>query len=339
MHTPPAPSRTPSRPLTGLLVVLLGLLGVALALTGCEREARDPDQLSVVVSIPPLKSLVEPLLPPGSEIRVLLPPGVSEHALDLRPSDAAALAEADLVVLVGLGLEYRVERQLERQSSRRARHSPRIIRLAETAGLAKPGDHHHAHHNCADPHHHHHHDHKHEDADGLDTDPHLWLDPVLVRTLPPAVADAVRATLQGRDRWDEDRASTLDQALASLLEEIEGVHRAYETRIEPFRGEAIVTHHAAFGRLASRYGLRIAEVLRPYESAEPTPGHIARTASKIKAENIRAVFVEPLYRGGEARRVAESAQIRLGRLDPLGTGDWAAMMLGNLDELERALAD
>lgn len=339
MHTPPAPSRTRPGPLALVPATLLGLiLSLALGLTGCGETARDPDRLSVVVSIPPLKSLVEPLLPPGSEVRVLLPPGVSEHALDLRPSDAAALAEADIVVLVGLGLEYRVERQLERQSSRRARHSPQIIRLAETAGLAKLGEHHHhTHHNCNHPHHDVHTDHHH--ADASDADPHLWLDPELVRTLPPAVAEGVRETLQRRDRWDDNRGRALEDALAAVLEEVDGVHNAYRERLAPFQGEAIVTHHAAFGRLASRYDLRIAEVLRPHESTEPTPGHIARTASTIRAENVRAVFVEPLYRGGEARRVAESAQVRLGRLDPLGTGDWAAMMLGNLDELERALAD
>jgi len=83
--------------------------------------------LKVVVSIAPLKGLVEPLLPPGSTIELMIPPGVSEHGYEPPPSKLAALAQADLVVIVGRGLEPQVEKfMLEHPSPRR-----RTIKLSD----------------------------------------------------------------------------------------------------------------------------------------------------------------------------------------------------------------
>src|SRR5882724_10246857 len=97
-----------------------GLVALAAVFAGCGHEqapAGGGIPLKVVVTIAPLKGLVEPLLPEGSTVTVLMQPGKSEHGYEFTPGDVAAMAKADLFVYVGLGLEGRIEAAAKRQAS------------------------------------------------------------------------------------------------------------------------------------------------------------------------------------------------------------------------------
>ncbi|MFW5680573.1 MAG: metal ABC transporter solute-binding protein, Zn/Mn family, partial [Pseudomonadota bacterium] len=66
----------------------------------------------VVTSILPLQSLTAMVMDGIGEPTTLLPAGASPHAYALRPSEAARLERADLVVWVGPDLERFLERPL-----------------------------------------------------------------------------------------------------------------------------------------------------------------------------------------------------------------------------------
>lgn len=304
------------------ILILLSMM----ALAGCDRGPTAPTgPLRVVVTVPALAGLVKPMLPADAELKILMQPGRSEHGYEFTPTDIAALGRADLVVYVGLGLEPQVRAFLQK----RPRESRRILCFAEAVGLQKPGE-------AVAPHDHahdHDHDHAHDENEHAGVDPHLWLDPVLVNELLPQLRDQIGAALRERGALDDPARARLDEAAGSTRAVVEAVDREYRERLAPFAGRAIVTHHAAFGRLAERYGLVVAEVLRPLESAEPTPGQIAQVVDAVRSRGVAAIFVEPQFDATAARRVAEAAGVRVGVLDPLGTGDWARLMRANLDSL------
>ena len=144
----PRPGRWHTYPFAALLVVLFAIAGVGLASaqpntqpitqpnTPANTQANTPPAhaappLRAVVTVAPLKGIIEPLLPPGSTLSVLMPPGRSEHGYEFTPSDIAALAKADLVVYVGLHLEPRVAAAL-REHPVQGRE---VICFAEAVGL------------------------------------------------------------------------------------------------------------------------------------------------------------------------------------------------------------
>lgn len=336
--------------------ITLGVCCVAAsALTACSRSPDNapPDvaPLRIVVSIPPLAGLVRDLAPEGASVTTVVPPGASEHGYEPPPSAIAAIGRADLVVLVGMGLEPRIERAL-RDHPRPDRAE---LRFADAVGVGSNHDHahnghDHAHHHHDHAHNDHNHDHAHHDHDhgpdcdhasGNDNsggDPHLWLDPVLVAEFVPALRAAVADALERRSLLTDAEGARLDEAAANLTTRVNEIDRMYSMALAPYAGAAIVTHHDAFGRLAARYGLEIAAVIRLGEGSEPTPGAVASVARLVRERNVGAIFIEPQLSTGVAQRIADAAGVRTITLDPLGRGDWGAMMRANLAALFEGLA-
>ncbi|HZW09515.1 MAG TPA: metal ABC transporter substrate-binding protein [Phycisphaerales bacterium] len=292
---------------------------------GCQRAeapdgAREPGPMRVVVSVPPLAGLVRALLPEDADVRSVVQAGQSPHTYEPRPEDLAALARADLIVVVGLGMESMIPAA--------SLDTARTLVMADALGISAPDG---GEHGAGGDHAHEGHEHGHGGAE-----PHLWLDPVLVERFVPALGERVRGALQ--DAAGEAPAiAALDQREADLLARVREVDRQYRARLAPFAGGAIITQHAAWSRLAERYGLGVAGVIQEAESVEPPAGHIAELIETAAAQRVGGIFSEPQLDRTIAGRLGEQLGIPVGILDPEGGGDWSAMMLANLDELVRVL--
>jgi zinc transport system substrate-binding protein len=306
---------------------------VAWSAWGQPRPAEPLPPLNVVVTIPPLKGLVQPLLPMGSTLTVLMPPGKGEHGNEFKPADLAALSKADVVVSIGLGLEPNLNAVLKKTARlhRQEIGFGSVVGLEPAAGDAR-ADHDHAAHDHAD--------HPGPDCDAHDgPDPHLWLDPVLCADLVPVVAQAVVKSLEAKAGLTELQREELVRSEAVHLVAVTRVDEVWRRRLAPVAGRAIVTHHDAFSRPAERYGLRVAGVVRASHSTEPTPGQVAEVVEAIRKEGVRTIFIEPQFDPKAAKRIAAAAGVELGTLDPLGDGDWFKLMEANLAALEKGLRD
>ncbi|MFG0326062.1 MAG: metal ABC transporter substrate-binding protein [Phycisphaerales bacterium JB037] len=313
-----------ARGLVGLVGVLVGVM--LLSACGSERgEDRGGAIERVVVTIEPLRGLIEPLLGEGAEVTVLMPPGRDAHGWSPTPSDLAAIGKADVVVLVGLGLEPGVESFL-------ARHAGEGRLVLSFGDLVGVGGHDHDHDHAHDHDHSHDHDHAHG------TDPHVWLDPVLCARFVQRAGEELASRVEaGGGEGSAVRATGILNRTSEVIGRLEAFDERCRSELGPFRGRKIVTHHASFGWFAERYGLEVAEVIRPIESAEPTPGQIERVVRALGGDGGGVIFAEPQWSGGEVRAIAEAAGAKVETLDPLGNGDWFAMMEGNLAALVRGL--
>jgi zinc transport system substrate-binding protein len=298
------------------------------ALGFARQQPANPAALHAVVTIAPLKGLIEPLLPPGSSVTILMEPGRSEHGYEFTPADMAAMAKADVFVYVGLGLEGRIESTLAKQTMPKRQ----VVCFADAVGIKAPQE-------GEDRHSDHDHDaHEHEEGPGY-VDPHLWLDPILVGQLVPALRDAVYKAEEVNGAVSEAERKRLDEVAASLSDRIKTVDQEWARRLAPLKDRPVVTHHNAFGRPAARYGFRVAAVLREIEGSEPTPGDIQKVVEAIRAQGVKVIFVEPQFNAVAAERIAQVANVKIGKLDPLGTGDWFALMKSNLDALVSNLTE
>lgn len=326
--------------------------------------AYDGPALNVVVSLPPLRGLVEGLLPKGSRVGVLVPVGASEHAFEIPPSRLAEMSKADLVVTVGMGLEPQVEKWLTARPSPTRAH----VRFEDVANALdqKPveaaggtttrntpahdhddhsGHAHDEHGNCI-----HHHG----------VDPHLWLDPVLCKSLVDHAAREIDRLLSERSQSGagespstreqsdaQSRAESLEKSRACLELARLALHAQLDTLDASLRqlaseaaksSRAFVVGHDAYGRWTERYGLKTIP-LAGMHATEPSPAAIQKAIESIRSlgPNAGSVYVEPQLSRGSAERIAKSTGATIRVLDPLGDGDYFKTMRANIDALRSGL--
>ncbi|TVQ31452.1 MAG: zinc ABC transporter substrate-binding protein [Phycisphaeraceae bacterium] len=326
-----------------LCLALLSLLA-SLTLSGCDRAdraSRAEGPLRIGVTIPPLKEFARALAPDDTEVSVLLPPGASPHGHEPTPGSIARLVRSDVVVMVGLGLETRAHAALNKHP----RPWRRLVTFAEVldhddlVGYQEAIKESESAHDCGHDHSSHKHSdgHDHCEHDHGPVDQHLWLDPILVERLIPALRREIEAALVELNRFDDDARARLDEAEHNLIDQVRSIHREYEIGLADLKHRTIVTHHDAYSRIAARYGLRVAAVIRPIDSVETTPGAVRNAVDSIRAYEVPAIFIEPQFSAGAAGRIAEHTGVRVLTLDPLGDGDWQAMMRRNLESLRDGL--
>ena len=105
------------------LAALVGILGT-------QQVAADVPQ--VATDIAPVHSLVSIVMAGVGTPDLVLPPGISPHSHSLRPSEARALSEADLIVWVGSELTPWLERSLDNLGG-----SSTHLRLLEVDGITR----------------------------------------------------------------------------------------------------------------------------------------------------------------------------------------------------------
>jgi ABC-type Zn uptake system ZnuABC Zn-binding protein ZnuA len=176
--------------------------------------------------------------------------------------------------------------------------------------------------------------HAHEGDPGTGN-PHVWLDPVLVRD---ALLPRIEEVLVGAA---PDRASEIHERRLALADSLTSLDLEIREALSGVGSGAFVSTHAAWVYFAERYGL--VEVGAVYESPgrEPSSRHLARLVEEARDGGVRAVFVEPQLGEAGARAVAAELGVEVYLLDPQGGQEgregYLSLMRYNTRQLAAAL--
>lgn len=266
-----------------LRAVALAALG-ALATAAADAMAAP---LQVVATIEPIAMLVRELAPAGAEVHALVPPGASPHVFEPRPSDVARLADAALLVAVGGDLDGWIAPLAAASAAERD-----TLVLLELPGLAlRPAS------AGARP--------------GERPDPHVWLDPILVRdAIAPALAARLRAVAP-------DEAAAITARLADFQERLTRLDAELSTLLAR-GGRRYVAFHAAWRYFGARYGLEEVGVVEEAPGEEPTPRELAALTAAAREAGVAAILIEPQLDPRVARALAAEFGATTVLVDPNG---------------------
>jgi len=307
---------------------MLAVFSVAAGLAGV-AHAEAP---RVVASIAPVHSLVANVMAGVGEPRLLIRGFGSPHAYQLRPSEAADLARADVIFWIGGNLETVLARPLSALSGQ-----ARVVALGEiddmvqwparTAGAwaASTGDHDHAG------------DHADEERGHGPVDQHLWLSPANASTMVLAIADTLAAT-------DATNAAAYQANATRTVSRIETLARTIEQRLTPIRGVPYVVMHDAYQYLERYFDLNAVGAVSLSPDRPPSARRLSDLREKIRALNAACAFTEPQMAPALLETLIEGMAVRRDFLDPLGAtlppgpDAYFAMMTANADALVRCLS-
>jgi zinc transport system substrate-binding protein len=243
----------------------------------------------VVATIFPIADIVRQIGNDAVEVVTLLPPGASPHTFEPTPAQMREVAQARVFVRVGAGLDTWTEKLL-------AARNPTLTVLTLTDGvplLSLTGEHA-------------------EEPGGHGGDPHVWLDPVLVRDqLVPAISTALTQAAPEQHERFETGAAALREALTRLDADIRAA-------LAPLSNRNFIGFHSAWRYFGDRYGLHQVAVVEAFPGKEPSAREIAAVVDKARAMQVRVILIEPQMNPRVAEQIARDCGAQTRVVDELG---------------------
>lgn len=299
-----------------LLVAAIMMPLCFLPLAGCGGGAASSgDRLKVAVSIPPLADFCRQVGGERVEVNTLVPGGADPHTFEPTVRQMKQLADAQLLVTNGLGLESWVTSvldDLDRSDMVRVVTSSSIPE-SDLLPVQEKGE------------------------EGI-WDPHVWLDPELAAYQVAAIRD-------GLAEADPDNAGEYRANAEAYLAQLAGLNTWASDLTGTFSRREFVTMHPSWTYFARRYGLEMVGVVEESPGREPGAAKLAELLDAIKARGVTVIFADPQFSPQAAQAIADSTggQVEVKVLDPLGNLDdpqvdtYVKLMRHDVESMEEVL--
>lgn len=276
---------------------------LALVLGGGALRSADAEAPRVVASIKPIHSLVAAVMEGVGEPDLLVLGTGSEHSYSVRPSQARALARADVVFWVGETMETFLIKPLDALAG-----NAEVVALWEVPGLTllptREGGMWDAHGQGHD------HDAEEDHAHG-EIDMHIWLDASNAKVLVPAIATALSDA-------DPANASTYRANAARLGERLDELDRSLQGRLATIADRPYVVFHDAYQYFEHRYGVNAVGAITINPALRPSVQRLQEIRDRLEQLDAACVFAEPQFEPALVDTVIEGTRADKGVLDPLG---------------------
>ncbi len=297
-------------------------LTITTALIGAAVCADVP---KVAVDLAPVHSLVSRVMDGIGNPALIVPPGASPHEYNMRPSEAKALQEAQIVFWLGEGMTPWMEGAIETLSdgaivtSLLEADGTMLLDMRENA-LFEAHDHgdddHDDDHASDEENNHDDHseddDHDHDDHGHGEHDPHAWLSPDNADTWLNLIAAQLSSA-------DPDNAGAYFANAAAAREEIAALSSEVSGILDPVRGGSFIVFHDAYQYFEDAFSFPASGAISISDASDPSPARVAEIQDRIREESVNCVLAEPQFSSGIVATVLDGTDAKTGVIDPLGS--------------------
>jgi len=258
---------------------------------------------TVIASVMPVHAIVAAVMGDLGEPDLLLSGQMSEHRASFTPAQVAALGEADLVFIVGQGLEAKLA-QLSGSETVNGKafvqlsEAPGVNKLAIREGGAWEPD---TDEMAVQP-----------AAEGvLNFDPHVWLDPENAKAMAAAVAIEL-------GKADPANVGTYAANASAFAAKLDTVEAELSATIAPVKTRPYIVFHDAYHYFERRFGLNALGSISDVAARTPSAERLKELRDKLAQTGAVCVFREPQFDDKVVNTIIEGSTARAATLDPLG---------------------
>ncbi|HHP7230455.1 MAG TPA: metal ABC transporter solute-binding protein, Zn/Mn family [Xenococcaceae cyanobacterium] len=279
--------------------------------------AQNNSSPKIVATFLPIHLFTQAVVGDTGEVDILISPGAEVHDYQATPDDAKLLAEADVLVENGLGMEEFLSGLIANAGN------SQLQQIDSSEGIEVIEEEHEEH-----GHEEHGHGHDHEEGN-----PHVWLDPVLAQQQVANIRDGLIAI-------NPSNADSYRINADAYIQQLQQLDSEFQQRLAPVKGCNFITFHDAFPYLAQRYGLQQEAIVEIPEDSI-TPQDIQRIQEVAQQYQVKALLTEPGIEDKRIQQISSDLNLPLEVIDPLESGEtdpqyYFQAMRGNLEALERA---
>lgn len=313
------------------------LLLSVLAATGCSSSNPNPsspqqsaspqppvgtqntESPRVVATFLPIYWFTSAVAGDKAQVEVLVPPGSEVHEYQATPANVQAIAQADVLVKNGLGLEEFLQETIKNSGNAQLKEidSSKGMNALEDASPVVNGQ------DATSE----------EDHNHAEGNPHVWLDPVRAKQQVENIRDGLIAA-------NPENKATYQANATAYIQQLEALDKEFQQRLQPYRGCTYVTFHDAYPYIAQRYQLKqVAVVQIPEDNL--SPADIQKAVGAVKKYNVKALLGEPGTDNKLLKSLSTDLKLTLRTIDPLENGPlnpehYFTAMKQNLQTLEAA---
>lgn len=267
------------------LLILGGVLG---ACTTNQEATNDSDKIQIMTTFYPMYEFTKNVVGEEGDVELLISAGTDSHDYEPSAKDLRKIQDADVFVYNNENMETwvpSIENVFEQGDVL-------VVKATENMVLL-PGD--------EDEH-----DHSEEEEHGHShaLDPHVWLAPNLAMKEVEEIRDQLVKAYP-------DKADVLTANAEAYLEELAMLDESYQTLTDQAVQTSFVTQHAAFGYLATEYGLTQVPIAGLSADEEPSPARLAELKEYVKANDIQYIYFESNAKNAIAKTLAKEADVEL----------------------------
>ncbi len=298
-----------------------------------KAEKLQAEKLQVVTTFLPITDFTLAVAGDRAEVTQLLPSNVGPHDYQAKPQDVQSLAEADVLVENGLGIEDFLDGIIDNAGN------PDLILVDSSKGIDvipladeahndnEPDD------NESDEN-----EPEKSEPDHGEFDPHIWLDPKKAMQQVGNIRDALIAA----DPAGKEIYTTNADAYIQQLQQLD---KKISAALVPYAGQTFVSYHDFAEHFAQSYGLKVVYLVDvPEKSA--TPVDMQRVIKAVEGSDLKTLLREPAQPGDSLSSLAQETNAQVSEFNPMESSGpegfspdyYLTTMAKNSQNLEAAFA-
>ncbi|MDA3052376.1 zinc ABC transporter substrate-binding protein [Campylobacter sp. JMF_01 NE2] len=276
--------------------------------------AQDLAQISVTIE--PVRYFAQKIADDDFVIKSVVDKGADPHTYEPKPATMRDIAKS--VAYFGIGTEFDevwLKRFSANASGVKFYDLSAGIEKVNFENLGEEGEKHdRAEHDT-------HAEHAHDGAD-----PHIWLDPILVKQISQNIAKNL-CELNGAN------CAKYEQNLAKFEAELDELHAYALQNLSNLSGAKFIIYHPTLGYFARRYNLT--QIAVEQGGGEPKPADLADLIKLANDEKIGVIFTSPQFASKAAQILATQTGAKLTQIDFLSY-EWQSEFKKLIDEISAA---
>ena len=276
--------------------------------------------VNVIASIKPIHSLVASVMQGVGTPGLIVSGNNSPHTYSLKPTDAEALQQAQVIFWVGPELEAFLQKPLEALGQDATQ-----VGLLKAKGVtvlpARVG-------NGFDP-----------DIDEGEVhvegemDGHIWLDPENAKVMVKVIAETLSAA-------DASNAGTYKANAEKTVAELDRLSAEIAATVARAKGKGFIVFHDAYHYFENRFGVKASGAISINPENPPGAEAITALRQRISDGKVQCVFAEPQFDNKLVNVIIEGSNVKSAILDPEGASlePGPALYESVLRDLSKSLA-
>ncbi len=310
------------------LAVLLSLSSFLLIACSNEKQETTADgKLVIYTTLYPLEYFANRIGGDDVQAKSIIPPGSDAHSFEPTTRTMTKLAEADLFIYNGAGMEGFAEAAKETLQN----EDVTVLESAQGIHLDETQEEHEAHENKE----------SHAGHDHGDVNPHIWIDPILAIEQ----AENIKKTLIN---LSPEKKETFETNFEALKKDLLKIDESFQEMVENVPKKEFLISHDAYSYWEKRYGLEQLSVSGLSPSQEPTQKQLEDIIQTAKDHHLTYMLFEQNATPKPAKAVQHELglkTLRIHNLSVLTEEDiendetYLTLMEKNIETLREALSE